>query len=242
MKKALVLFIFASLVAMQSFAAYIVVLRDGKQYKAKAKWTIVNGKALVQLDNGQSLTLDPALIDEAKSETTTKLGLGDVRMMNLDANMPAATGAKTSSNSSLGNQIKLRKLNQPNAQAATPTTALPPPPPGDAINTEVIMKFERAYENVGIFEHKLTPSGPHSIRAELTADSEDKVFNAISATSFLMMRNAGVTGAQVDMIELFMKTTNGGSAGRFQMTREDAQALDAKTISQQEYFVRKVIY
>jgi hypothetical protein len=65
MKKALVLFVFASLVAMQSSANYIVVLRDGKQFKAKAKWTIVNGKALVQLDNGQSLTLDPALIDEA---------------------------------------------------------------------------------------------------------------------------------------------------------------------------------
>jgi len=242
MKKALVLFVFASLVAMQSFANYIVVLRDGKQYKAKAKWTIVNGKALVQLDNGQSLTIDPALIDEAKSDQTTKLGLGDVRMMNLDANMPAATGPKTSSNSSLGNQIKLRKLDQQNnTQAATPTAAVPPPP-RDSISTEVIMKFERAYENVGIFEHKLTPSGPHSIRAELTADSEDKVFNAISATSFLMMRNAGVSGAQVDMIELFMKTTNGGSAGRFQMTREDAQALDAKTISQQEYFVRKVIY
>jgi hypothetical protein len=241
MKKVLVLFVFASLVAMQSFANYIVVLRDGKQYKAKAKWTMVNGKALVQLDNGQSLTIDPALIDEAKSDQTTKLGLGDVRMMNLDANMPAATGPKTSSNSSLGNQIKLRKLDQQNTPAATPMTAVPPPP-RDSISTEVIMKFERAYENVGIFEHKLTPSGPHSIRAELTADSEDKVFNAISATSFLMMRNAGVTGAQVDMIELFMKTTNGGSAGRFQMTREDAQALDAKTISQQEYFVRKVIY
>jgi hypothetical protein len=162
-------------------------------------------------------------------------------MMNLDVNVPPATGTKTSSNSSLGNQIKLRKLDQQNPQAAAPTTAVPSPP-RDSISTEVIMKFERAYENVGIFEHKLTPSGPHSIHAELTADSEDKVFNAISATSFLMMRNAGVTGAQVNMIELFMKTTNGGSAGRFQMTREDAQALDAKTISQQEYFVRKVIY
>ena len=243
MKKALVLFAFASLLAAQSFASYIVVLKGGKQYKAKAKWTVVNGKALIQLDNGQSITIDPALIDEAKSEETTKLGLGDVRIMNLDAKLPPGTTAKPTA-PTLGETIKLRKPNdiaQAQQAAATPTAAATPANKG-GIGTEVIMKFERAYENVGIFEHKLTSSGPHSIHAEVTADSEDKVFNAISATSFLMVRNAGVSGAQVDMVELFMKTTNGGSAGRFQMTREDAAALDAKTMSQQEYFVRKVIY
>ena len=58
------LFAFASLIAAQSFASYIVVLKGGKQYKAKAKWTLVNGKALVQLENGQSITIDPGLIDE----------------------------------------------------------------------------------------------------------------------------------------------------------------------------------
>ncbi|HWW60571.1 MAG TPA: hypothetical protein VN181_04305, partial [Thermoanaerobaculia bacterium] len=85
-------------------------------------------------------------------------------------------------------------------------------------------------------------TGPASMRAELTVDSEDKVFNAVTATSFLMVRNAGVTGAQIDMVELFMKMTNGGAAGRFQMTRADAQALNEKTLSVQDYFVRKVIY
>jgi hypothetical protein len=241
MKKALVLFAFVSLVAAQSFASYIVVLKDGKQYKAKAKWTIQNGKALVQLENGQSLLIDPTLIDEPKSEQTTKLGLGDVRIMNLDAQMPNNSGIKQTTTPTLGDQIRLRKPNQQNAQAA-PAPVPVAPPSSSSMSTDVMMKFERAYENVGIFEHKLTSSGPGKIRAELTADSEDKVFNAISATSYLMVRNAGVTGSQIDMIELFMKTTNGLAAGRFQMTREDAQALDAKTMSLQEYFVRKVLY
>src|SRR5205085_10745235 len=105
----------------------------------------------------------------------------------------------------------------------------------------IIDKFAEAYENVGLFGQKLTATGPHSLRAELTADTEDKVFNAISATSFLMVRNAG-TGTQIDQVELFMKTTTGGSSGRFQMSRDDAQNLDTKKISQQDYFVRKVIY
>jgi len=242
MKKALVLFAFVSLVAAQSFASYIVVLKDGKQYKAKSKWTVQNGKALVQLENGQSLLIDPSLIDEAKSEQTTKLGLGDVKIMDLDAKMPSKNGAVPQTAPTLGDTIKLRKPNQAQPQPNVPTPTAAIAPSASAMSTEVMMKFERAYENVGIFEHKLTSSGPGKIRAEITADSEDKVFNAISATSYLMVRNAGVTGAQIDVIELFMRTTNGLTAGRFQMTREDAQALDAKTMSLQEYFVRKVLY
>ena len=241
MKKALVLFAFASLVAAQSFATYIVVLKDGKQYKAKAKWTIVNGKALVQLDNGQALTIDPTLIDEAKSEQTTKLGLGDVRIMNLDAQMPNAAAPKQTQ-PTLGDTIRLRKLNQNNQQAQPAPVAPVAAPVNDANSAEILNKFERAYENIGVFEHKLTATGPHALHAELTLDKEEKVFLAISATSFLMVHNAGISGAQIDMVELFMKTTNGGAAGRFQMSREDAQALDSKTISQQDYFVRKVIY
>ncbi|MEA2490124.1 MAG: hypothetical protein QOH21_1916, partial [Acidobacteriota bacterium] len=51
-----------------------------------------------------------------------------------------------------------------------------------------------------------------------------------------------ITDANIEMVELFMRTTNGGAAGRFQMTRADAVALDQKTISQHDYFVRKVLY
>ena len=110
------------------------------------------------------------------------------------------------------------------------------------LSAEVLNKFERAYENVGIFEHTIKATGPHSLRAELTADNEEKVFNAISATSFLIVRNAGVAGAQVDQVELFMKTTMGGSSGRFQMTRDDASSIDSKTVTREEYFIRKVLY
>ncbi|MGZ8711092.1 MAG: hypothetical protein ACXW28_12795, partial [Thermoanaerobaculia bacterium] len=102
--------------------------------------------------------------------------------------------------------------------------------------------FERAYENGGIYEHKLSGTN-RSVRVELTADNEDKVFNAISATAFLVARNAGMTGGQqIDMVELFMKTTNGGAAGRFMINRTDADAINNKTMTLQEYFVRKVLY
>jgi hypothetical protein len=250
MKKMMPLFVVASLLATQAFATYVVLLKDGTQYKAKAKWTIVNGKAIVNLETGQSLAIDPSLIDVARSEQATKNGLGDAHQMDLTPNMPD-NGAPKQAVPSLGSRIKLRTPQaaqpvpvSPSATAPASGTYTPAPIPagGSALSQEVVAKFERAYENVGIFEHKLTPNGAHGLRVELTADSEDKVFNAISATSFLTVRNAGVAGAQVDMVQLFMKTTNGGSAGRFEMSRADAEALDQKKITQQEYFVRNVIY
>lgn len=245
MKKTLMLFALTVLVAVPSFARYIVVLKDGTRYTAKAKWTVANGKALVLLENGQSLQLDPALIDGPRSEQMTKIGMANANIIDLNPN--AGTQTQTKQSPSLGDTIKLRPRaqQQPAPPQATSKPALSAPAPisgAGTIPAEVIEKFDRAFENVGIFEKKITSSSATSIRAEMTVDTEDRVFNAISATSYLMVRNAGVENIRIDMVELFMRTTTGGAAGRFQMSRADAEALNNRTISQQDYFVRKVIY
>lgn len=236
MRKTLIMFAAALVISMPALATYWVVMKDGTKYTAKAKPTVVNGKAIIQLESGSTIAVDPAAIDVQKSEQVTKLGGGNLIAVDTghDGNQPAPN------KSSLGSAIKLRKLQQQQA-AATETTA-PVAAPPSSLSNEVMDKFARAYENVGIFEQKVTSPGAKTLRVELTADSEEKVFNAISATAFLITRNAGVPGAQIDMVELFMKTTTGGAAGRFQMTRDDALALDNKQMSREDYFVRKVIY
>jgi len=237
MRKLLIL-LAALLVSTQAFATYFIVLKDGSQIRATKKWTVVNGKAIVTLEGGGTMALDPNSIDATKSEETTKMGGGSV----LAVEQTAAPAQQQQSG--LGGAYRLRKLptdaQQNTAPAANTTPILTPT--GPLLSSEVLNKFERAYENVGIFEHTIKATGPHSLRAELTADNEEKVFNAISATSFLIVRNAGVAGAQVDQVELFMKTTMGGSSGRFQMTRDDATAIGNKTLTREEYFVRKVLY
>lgn len=243
MKKALTLFAFAVLFSANAFATYVVVMKDGARYKAKAKWTVVNGKAIILLENGQSLTVDPSFIDVPKSEQLTKLGISGATIVDLTTNMPAAPN-QPKAQPSLGSSIKLRTPAQQKDAQNPPTPAAQAPVstgPG-SLSPAVIDKFERAFDNMSIFERKIVSTGPRSLRAELTVDTEDRVFHAISATSFLMVKNAGVTGAQIDVVELFMKTTTGGAAGRFQMTRADAESLEARKLSQQEYFIRNVIY
>ena len=249
MKKALTFAALTVLLAVPAFARYIVVLKDGTRYTAKAKWTVTNGKALVHLENGQSLQLDPALIDGPKSEQATKIGLASANVVDLNPNLPQP--APKQQQPSLGSQIKLRQRpTQPKtdtAPAPAPTSAVAPISGTGSISPSVLEKFERAFENIGIFEHNVKSTGARSIRADLTVDTEERVFNALSATSFLMVRNAGVEGVQIDMVEVFMKTTTGGAAGRFQMARADAVAIDKVEPAQrqrtlQEYFIKKVLY
>ena len=244
MKKSWMLFGAALLVAVQGLAAsYWVVLRDGTRYEAKSRPAVVSGRATVNLTTGQVLQLDGSAIDFTKSDEMTRNG--GLQVMDLGQ----AAAAPTKQSSSLGSAIRLRKpqTTAPVSAAAPPPPAAPAPAPataagGSRLGTDVLDKFERAYENVGIFEHKLSSTAPHTIRVEIVADNEEKVFNALSATAFLVVRNAGLSGVQVDQVDLFMKQTTGGAAGRFQMTRDDAQALDSKSISREDYFVRKVLY
>jgi hypothetical protein len=238
MKKPPIFAALAFLAATQLFAAsYWVVLKDGTRYEARAKWTMVNGKATMTLANGNVITLDPAAIDVPKSEEMTRLGGG--QLFGVEQRV-----APTSKASEIGGAIKLRKLppTTPAPAGPAPATETVAVAPGAGLDVGVINKFERAFEDVGIFEHKVVSTGPHTLRADLTADNEEKVFNTLTATAFLMMHNAGVAGVQIDAVDLFMKTTTGGAAGRFHVTREDAQALDAKTITPQNYFILKVLF
>jgi hypothetical protein len=240
MKKSLWLVAVVMLFASNLFAAsYWVVLKDGSRYECKQKPVIANGKATFTTIAGQSFNVDASQYDVAKSEEATKFKGAQV----FSISGGNAAPANAQQQQGLGSQIKLRQLPvnappQPAPSAAAPSVSSG----GGELSPEVLQKFERAYENVGIFEHKVTSLNAHTIHCELTADSEEKVFNAISATAFLAVHDAGVPGVKLDMIELFMKTTMGGSSGRFQMTREDAQALFNKQISNEDYFVRKVIY
>jgi len=242
MKKILMLCAVLTFVSSQLFA-YWVVLKDGSRYETQTKPTISGGKATFTLKNGQVVQVTADAIDNAKSEEATRLGGGTV----LGVEQRPAPEAKAPS--SLGSTIRLRRQQQAAAAASagTPPPVAPPPAAAALLSGDVVDKFERAYENVGIFEHKMTATPGRGLRADLTTDSEDKVFNAISATAFLIVHNAGLTGVTIDEVDIFMKMTSGGTAGRFHMTRADADALYVGGSSPdrtrlQEYFIRKVLF
>jgi len=241
MKKIATLMSFMLLTASTSMATYIVVMKDGTRYKAKQKWTVSGGKALIALENGTTLQLDPSLIDAVASQQHSQSGMGDVRVLATETPRPVAGPQK---GTSLGSRTRLRQLpTEEPRPAAAPTPSAPAAAVGaGSLSSTVIGKFNDAYENLGIYEKTVTSPSAASLRVQLTADNEDKVFKAISATSYMMTRVPGITGSKIDKVELFMSTTNGGTAGRFVMNQGDAQAIDSKSISLPDYFVKNVIY
>lgn len=240
MKKSLWLSVLTLLVASHLSAAYIVVLKDGTQYKAKKRWTVTAGKALLELESGSVLQLDPNMIDVAKTNEVNKLGLGDVKVLGQESRSPGSSQTDTS----LGATLKLRKPGTtPGAASPAQSTSTPAPVTrGAGLGFEVISKFEAAYENVGIFEHRVVSDAPGKLRADLIADNEDRVFGAITATAFFMIGVPRSSGTTIETVELYMRTTTGMPAGRFQMTRADAEAINDRKLTPAAYFVQKVLY
>lgn len=221
-------------------AGYTVVMKDGQQYKAREKYVIVGGKAVFTLENGTTLTVDPKLIDSAASEKVSASTMGGAKILAT----PGTSEQPQQQQSSLGSITHLRQPPPVEPKPGTTTTS----PLGAATGTtnlsnDVIGRFQQAYENVGLFDAKVIGNGTNKLRVELTADNEDQLSRAISATAYLITKIPEVSKTEkVEMVELFLKTINGGSAGKFQMTDVDAKPLSANPNAWTDYFVKKVIF
>ena len=66
MRKILAISLLGVFAASAALADYTVVLKDGRRLQARQKWTMAQGKAIVELTNGTRLQLDPALIDTVR--------------------------------------------------------------------------------------------------------------------------------------------------------------------------------
>lgn len=233
MRKYLSISALVVLLATTAFADYTIILRNGTTYLAKEKWKIVNGQAVVTLESGTQITFDPKLIDIERTDQANKMGLGDARLINVQQGT-----APPPPQQSLGSVTTLRRGETKPAETRRDAPATPAPvTSATSISKETIGKFQRAYDNVGLFDANIQPIGESKLKIALTANNEDEVFKAISATAFLLANLGDVSEAQ-----LLMSTFNGGSAGKFEMSRGDAKALTDKHISWHSYFVQKVIF
>ncbi|MGH9458287.1 MAG: hypothetical protein ACRD2J_11695 [Thermoanaerobaculia bacterium] len=236
MRKTLAFVLFGALAASAALADYTVVLKDGRRFQAKEKWKIVQGKAIVELTSGTRLQLNPSLIDAAASEAATKSGLGDVTV--LQSGPSPSSAPPPPEKPSLGSLVTLRSADQDEQPERPAREDEARSQSNLKLDFTVSSKFKAAFENVGLFDARLSASAPTRIRIDVTADNEDQVFKAISATSFIFAN----VPSNYDTVELFMKTNNGGSSGRFQMSLEDARALANKQIEWYDYYIRNVIF
>ena len=229
MKKA-ILIVMISLFALPLFATYTIFMKDGTTYKATKKWEVRDGLAHITLETGTVLTVDPRLIDIPTSERQNQLGLGDARLITTER----TPTQPTNSTPPLGSRIKIRQRGE--QAETTPGTTQQAQPAGPALDREILSRFTRGYENIGLFGAKIEQTAQGTLAVRLLANSEDDVFKAISATSVLVDRTP-----EIETVQLLMSTLTGGSAGKFEMTRQNASDLVEKRITWQAYFLQHVI-
>jgi hypothetical protein len=237
MRTLLVLAAALVLAAPAALAEYIVVLRDGRRYVAHEKYKVQNGNAIISLTNGTTIQVELGSIDQAASEAATRSGLGDVKVL---ATVPTQEATSTGgSRPSLGSLATIRRPEPRATSSTSPSDAIgTPATPGARLDPVLASKFTAAFENVGLFERSLEMRTESVLRIDVTADNEDHVFKAISATSFIYAN----VPSNLQSVELFMRTSTGGSSGRFQMTKEQAVALANQKIEWYDYFIRNVLY
>lgn len=225
------------LAAPAALADYIVVLRDGRRYVAREKYKVENGKAIISLTNGRTLQIALDSIDQAASDAATRSGLGDAKVLATVPTTQAPSGGP--SRPSLGSLATIRRPETRTNTSSSPSDAIgTPATPGARLDPVLASRFTAAFENVGLFERSLEMRTESVLRIDVTADTEDHVFKAISATSFIYAN----APSNLEAVELFMRTSTGGSAGRFQMTKEQATALANQKIEWYDYFIRNVLY
>lgn len=235
MRNILMIVIATFLTASALAAEYTIVLRDGTTYRATEKWKVVDGQALITLEGGTQIRLDPRMIDVERTEQTNRLGLGDARLIKVEeAKTPTQPKQR-----SLGSITTLRRDNRDTPSNDSPQSSVQtaPSPSAAGVSKETISKFRRAYDNVGLFGATVEPIRDDALRISLTTNNEDEVFKAISATAFMLSNLEAI-----EQVQLLMATLNGGSAGKFEMSRGDAKALTGKHINWQSYYVQKVLY
>jgi hypothetical protein len=225
------------LAAPAALAEYIVVLKDGRRFVAHEKYKVQNGKAIISLTNGRTIQMELDSIDQAGSEAATRSGLGDAKVLPTVPTQAAPPSGPA--RPSLGSLATIRKPEPRATTSSSPSDGIgTPATPGARLDPVLASKFTAAFENVGLFERSLEMRTESVLRIDVTADNEDHVFKAISATSFIYAN----VPSNLQTVELFMRTSTGGSSGRFQMTKEQAIALANQKIEWYDYFVRNVLY
>lgn len=242
MKKSLFAFVAAALVAANSFAAYIVILKDGTRLRARDRWTTVNGKALLQLENGQRMSIELGVIDVARTNEQNSSGLGDARLIGTKGEAPAAKKQEVSSLGQLTSPKGLGGNDGATQGVAGVGREIREVTTGGGVSPDVLSRFSAAYENVGLYDARVTAAGPGAVRVELVADNEDQVFKALSATTFLVRQLPAKLNVALSSVDLSMRTIRGGAAGRFNVTPADAEALEKKTMTLQQYYVARVMF
>lgn len=243
---ATVLAVLLAILLAAPLAAYTIYFRDGRTLNVKGKPRIVNGRALVTLLNGTQASLDPAQIDQKKTDEMNQRDLGAAVLLDRGTGTPQATPPPPREPQSRLSELAARDVgprDQPvirrpaaSAGSAAAVSSSGTPYSDTAIASELSQFFlGQKAEAVEILQ-----GSQGRPLAKVTTNSETAVFRALFTGANALLQVRGRHPQKVDGLELVMVTPGGERAGQFTLTPDMAEDLVAKRVGLVSFFLNNV--
>ncbi len=241
------------LLAAAAAQAYVVILKDGSRLVARGKYRVVNGKAIITLQNGTETFVPAAQIDGPKTDEANRDNYGDALVLRDDTRIVPPTQAPPPRRKTLADLIEKGDA-APRERAAVKREEVRELPAGKTSagfvdltsrdrkpypHLEVASELQQLYRGQGVEEVQIF-EGTRGDRpfVEITTASEASVFRALTASANALTQLRAHHPARVAALELLLTTPTRERAGQFVLTPE--MAAELATTRVEAFFVRNV--
>jgi hypothetical protein len=229
---------------------YVIYTKDGQRIPAREKPVVQGNRLVFRTPLGAQQSMALADYDETRTLKANQEGLGGAYVLGEPTETKVAPDT-TAKKPSLSDYIKQNKkiMKAPVSEGAPAesdtatrlSAALKVSEAGGAgMDLQMMNAFNDAFESAGIRGVRLV-SIPQGVRLQVITETEQQVFGAIFAAA-RGLKQSRALGKSLDKVDMYLATSAGEPAGRFEISPEDAEALVTGRISTSKFFVDSVIF
>jgi hypothetical protein len=238
-KNRILLAILSTFLICSAASAYVIKLKDGSLIFAKMKYTVKGDRAIITLENGTVTAMKLDQIDVEGSDKYNAENFGNVVAIDTPEGhkpTPVAAAGPSERAPRLQEYIKDKhpRMGLPAAEKTSGDASGPSFQPVDA---NLQGAFSKVFDGAGITQYRLT-----NFRGKtgllVTANTEEQVFNALSAAARALSDPA--SRGVPTTIKIILTTSSGEQAGTLEMSPEQARQVVNGQVSAADYFVKNV--
>jgi len=235
-------------------ANYVIYTKDGQRIPAQDKPVVQGNRLIFRTPLGAEQSMALADYDEERTLKANQPGLGDAYVLGEPGKVQEikdTTGKKPSLSEYIRQNRKIMKSSP--AEGGTGkagsedvgsrlSEALKTAEPGGGggVDLQMMNSFVQSFERAGLRGVRLI-SIPQGVRLQVITETEQQVFGAIDAAA-RGLKESRALGKPLGRVDMYLATSAGESAGRFEISPEDAEALVTGRTTPSKFFVQSVIF
>lgn len=235
----------ATLLLASAAGAEVVYLKNGNKIETREPYEVEGDQAVLTLTNGAVSKIPLEDIDVERTAAANRPGFGSAQVIEgtetrpIEQALPPPERRQTRTLSQVAAERTLQQRgdSQPLEPAANAVEHAPRTPLADGtIRSFLTSLYSSQNFSPELFEN----NGPGTATVRLTTDSEAEVFRGLVTTALALLESTEQLDQGLAVLELEMRSSDGGQAGDFRITHDRAQALRQKHITPEDFYIRYV--